>query len=189
MESAQGPVKDGALAAIRDAAPPTLQVGMHALPGVDAVLLLGVDDSDKIWVNGSRVFRAAHGPRAHGRPGSRAGSPRGRNQQNRAQALPEHPGLGVLCADRHCQWPASAVQAKKRMTHRVWSLCKLILQRWIGAPDFPSEWAGTGLTSLKRKRRAFENASYSMPFACASGLLQAISPASYAFSTAIDPAL
>jgi hypothetical protein len=32
-----------------------------------------------------------------------------------------------------------------------------ILQRWIGAPDFPSEWAaGTGLTSLKRKRRAFE---------------------------------
>src|SRR5271157_3829484 len=29
-------------------------------------------------------------------------------------------------------------------------------QRWIGAPDFPSEWAGTGLTSLKRKRRAFE---------------------------------
>jgi hypothetical protein len=28
----------------------------------------------------------------------------------------------------------------------------LILQRWIGAPDFPSERAGTGLTSLKRKR-------------------------------------
>ena len=23
--------------------------------------------------------------------------------------------------------------------------------------DFPSEWAGTGLTSLKRKRRAFED--------------------------------
>ncbi len=59
MKLAQGPVKDGALAAIRDAAPPTLQVGMHALralPGVDAVLLLGVDDSEKIWVNGSRVF-------------------------------------------------------------------------------------------------------------------------------------
>jgi len=28
----------------------------------------------------------------------------------------------------------------------------LVLQRWIGAPDFQSEWAGTGLTSLKRKR-------------------------------------
>ncbi len=64
-----------------------------------------------------------------------------------------------------------------------------ILQRRIGAPDFPSEWAGTGLTSLKRKRRAFENAYRSMPFACASGLLQATSPASFAFSTAIDPAL
>jgi len=24
----------------------------------------------------------------------------------------------------------------------------LILQRWIGAPDFPSESAGTGLTNL-----------------------------------------
>ncbi len=32
----------------------------------------------------------------------------------------------------------------------------LILQRWIGAPDFPPESAGTGLTSLKRKRRTFE---------------------------------
>ena len=28
----------------------------------------------------------------------------------------------------------------------------LILQRWIGAPDFPSQRAGTGLTSLKRQR-------------------------------------
>src|SRR5208283_1023049 len=28
----------------------------------------------------------------------------------------------------------------------------LVLQRWIGAPDFPSERAETGLTSLKRKR-------------------------------------
>jgi len=28
----------------------------------------------------------------------------------------------------------------------------LVLQRWIGAPDFPSERAGIGLTSLKRKR-------------------------------------
>src|SRR5271166_6804988 len=83
-------------------------------------------------------------------PARREGT-RGRNQQNLAQALPEHPGLGVLRADRHCRWPASAVQAKKRMTHRVWGLCKLILQRWIGAPDFPSEWAGTGLTSLKRQ--------------------------------------
>src|SRR5271157_439924 len=62
-------------------------------------------------------------------------------------------------------------------------------KRWIGAPDFTSEWAGTGLTSLKRKRRAFENAYYSMPFACASGLLQATCPASFAFSRAIDPAL
>ena len=49
---------------------------------------------------------------------------------------------------------------------------RLILQRWIGAPDFPSEAAGTGLTSLKRKRRALKNAYHSMPFACASGLLQ-----------------
>jgi hypothetical protein len=37
-------------------------------------------------------------------------------------------------------------------------LVLLVLQRWIGAPDLPSEWAGSGLTSLKRKRRAFENA-------------------------------
>ncbi len=36
------------------------------------------------------------------------------------------------------------------------SLTLLVLQRWIDAPDFPSELAGTGLTSLKRKRRAFE---------------------------------
>ena len=66
-----------------------------------------------------------------------------------------------------------------------------ILQCWIGAPDLPSEWAGIGLTSLKRKRRAFENIYRSMPFACASGLLQATSPASlsFAFSTAIDLAL
>ncbi len=28
----------------------------------------------------------------------------------------------------------------------------LSLQRWVEAPDFPSESAGTGLTSLKRKR-------------------------------------
>ena len=32
-----------------------------------------------------------------------------------------------------------------------------VLQRWIGVPDFPSESAGTGLTSLKRQRRAFSN--------------------------------
>ncbi len=30
---------------------------------------------------------------------------------------------------------------------------QLALRRWIGAPDFPSERVGTGLTSLKRKRR------------------------------------
>src|SRR5271166_6625412 len=65
----------------------------------------------------------------------------------------------------------------------------LIPQRWIGAPDFSSEWAGTGLTSLKRKRGLFENTYRSMPFACASGLLQETSPASFAFSRAIDPAL
>jgi hypothetical protein len=65
----------------------------------------------------------------------------------------------------------------------------LLLQRWIGAPDFPSESAGTGLTSLKRKRMEFENTYHSMPFACASGLLQVISPASFAVSTAIDLAL
>ena len=52
-------------------------------------------------------------------------------------------------------------------------LHRLVLQRWIGAPDFSSESAGSGLTSLKRKRRTFENAYYSMPFACASGLWQA----------------
>jgi hypothetical protein len=67
--------------------------------------------------------------------------------------------------------------------------CSLVLQRWIGAPDFPSESAKTGLTSLKRKRRALENAYCSMLFACASGLLQATSPASFAFSTAINLAL
>ena len=48
-------------------------------------------------------------------------------------------------------------------------------KRWIGAPDFPSEWVGTELTSLKRKRMAFENTCISMPFACASGLLQVAS--------------
>jgi hypothetical protein len=37
------------------------------------------------------------------------------------------------------------------------------LQGWIGAPDFPSEWAGTGLASLKRKQRVFENAIHQCP--------------------------
>ena len=46
----------------------------------------------------------------------------------------------------------------------------LVLERWIGAPDFLSEWVETGSTSLKRKRIAFENIYRSMPFACASGL-------------------
>ena len=40
---------------------------------------------------------------------------------------------------------------------------------------FRPEWAGTGLASLKRKRRAFSSAYRSMPFACASGLLQVAS--------------
>ena len=31
----------------------------------------------------------------------------------------------------------------------------IVLQRWIGAPDFPSERVGTGLTSLKRERKPF----------------------------------
>jgi len=62
------------------------------------------------------------------------------------------------------------------------------------ASDFPGivcilDGAGYGLTSLKRKRRAFKNIYRSMPFACASGLLKATSPASFAFSTAIDLAL
>ena len=39
----------------------------------------------------------------------------------------------------------------------------LIPQRWVGDPDFPSEWAGTGLTSLKRQRMAFENAYVQCP--------------------------
>ena len=46
-------------------------------------------------------------------------------------------------------------------------------RRCIGAPDFSSESAGIGLTSLRRKRRAFETAYHALPFACASGLLQA----------------
>ena len=37
--------------------------------------------------------------------------------------------------------------------------------------------------------RAFENKYRSMPFACASGLLQTTFPASFAFSTAINLAL
>ena len=41
---------------------------------------------------------------------------------------------------------------------------KVVLRRWIGATDFTSESAGTGLISLKRKRRAFENAYHSMSF-------------------------
>ena len=52
----------------------------------DAVLLLGVDDSEKIWVNGSQGLRAVHGPRARGRPGSRAGSSQGGNEHNLARA-------------------------------------------------------------------------------------------------------
>jgi hypothetical protein len=40
-----------------------------------------------------------------------------------------------------------------------------------------------------RKRRAFKNIHRSMPFVCASGLLQTTAPASFAFSTAIDLAL
>ena len=48
-----------------------------------------------------------------------------------------------------------------------------IPQRRIGAPDFPSEWAGTGLTSLKRKRRAFENAySWNNPLKRRMSLIQ-----------------
>ena len=31
-----------------------------------------------------------------------------------------------------------------------------LLRRWIGAPDFPSERVGTGLTSLKRKTKGGE---------------------------------
>jgi len=41
------------------------------------------------------------------------------------------------------------------------------------ASDFPSEWAGTGLISLKRKRWDCKNTYHSMPFASASGLLDA----------------
>jgi len=26
-------------------------------------------------------------------------------------------------------------------------MLRVVLQRWIGPPDLPSEWAGTGLTS------------------------------------------
>jgi hypothetical protein len=33
-----------------------------------------------------------------------------------------------------------------------------MLQHWIGASDFPSDPAETGLTSVKRKRRVFKNA-------------------------------
>ncbi len=47
----------------------------------------------------------------------------------------------------------------------------------------------SALTSLKRKRRVFDNTYRSMPFACASGLLQATAPASFAFSIAVDPAM
>jgi hypothetical protein len=32
-----------------------------------------------------------------------------------------------------------------------------VASRWSGAPDFPSKSVGNGSTSLKRKRRAFEN--------------------------------
>ena len=81
-----------------------------------------------------------------------------------------HPALGNLRgargqAGRPLAAPAPGAPARRGEVRL------LELQRWIGAPGFPSEWAGTGLTSLKRKRRAFENAYCSMPFACASGLL------------------
>ena len=101
-------------------------------------------------------------------------------------------GVSVAGADREeAPGPKPEPLGRRlRLRHqppRSWQL--LILQRWIGVPDFPSDWAGTGLTSLKRKRRAFSNAYRSMPFTCASGLLQATSPTSFVFSTAIDPAL
>ena len=64
------------------------------------------------------------------------------------------------------------VDGARRAGNRI-GICTpvLVLQRWIGVPDFPSESAGTGLTSLKRQRRAFSNPYQSMPFASASGLL------------------
>ena len=114
-------------------------------------------------------------------------------------------GVSVAGADRgEAPGPKPEPLGRRlRLRHqppRSWQL--LILQRWIGVPDFPSDWAGTGLTSLNRKRKAFSgltslnrkrkafsNAYRSMPYTCASGLLQATSPTSFVFSTAIDSAL
>ena len=49
----------------------------------------------------------------------------------------------------------------------------LTLQHWIGVPGFPSEWAATGLTSLKAQVKGVQENPYrSMPFTCTSGLLQ-----------------
>ena len=60
-----------------------------------------------------------------------------------------------------------------RLTREFLEPRRRILQRWIRAPDYPYRSAGTGLTSLKHKQMLFENIYHSMPFACASGLLQA----------------
>ena len=92
---------------------------------VDAVLLLGVDDSEKIWVNGNKVFEQFTA----------------RPLQVDQDRVPVHlkAGTNTILLKLYqntqgwefcvrivtCRWPASAVQAKERITHRVWRLCKM----------------------------------------------------------------
>ena len=83
-------------------------------------------------------------------------------------------------------WPSAAMPVFALLSLISRNSPKVVLRRWIGAPDFTSESAGIGLTSLKRKRRAFENAMSFNALRLPSGLLQATSPASFAFSTTID---
>ena len=62
----------------------------------DALLLLGVDDSEKVWVNGEKVFELFTSRGLAARSGSGARQAEGRHEHDPAKALPGHPGLGVL---------------------------------------------------------------------------------------------
>ena len=93
----------------------------------EALLLLGVDDSEKVWVNGEKVFELFTSRRTRARPGSRPREAEGRHEYDPAKLYQDTLGWEFCLADRHPRRPSPRVCTAGESRPGVRGSCRAVL--------------------------------------------------------------